>query len=289
MSDKSKINPSKPRKIRDVAQWDLETDVAVVGFGGAGGCAAIEAADAGSSVTLFEVASDNGGSTAMSSAEIYMGGNGGTRVQQACGFEDSTEDMITYMMMSAGPQADEAKIRNYCENSTDHFQWLVDIGIPFKDSFHQERAIMCLTDDGLLYTGSEKAYPFAQQAKPCPRGHNLHVEGDNGGPLFMKIVAENVDRREAITVAYETRVLTLIVDEEDSVVGLVIRQNQKELNVRTHQGVILCAGGFVMNEEMIRKYAPMLTAGNTPIGNPGDTGIAIPMAMSVGAAPLKMH
>ena len=289
MSDKSKINPSKPRKIRDVAQWDLETDVAVVGFGGAGGCAAIEAADAGSSVILFEVASDNGGSTAMSSAEIYMGGNGGTRVQQACGFEDSTEDMITYMMMSAGPQADEAKIRNYCENSTDHFQWLVDIGIPFKDSFHQERAIMCLTDDGLLYTGSEKAYPFAQQAKPCPRGHNLHVEGDNGGPLFMKIVAENVDRREAITVAYETRVLTLIVDEEDSVVGIVIRQNQKELNVRTHQGVILCAGGFVMNEEMIRKYAPMLTAGNTPIGNPGDTGTGILMGMSVGGAAINMH
>ncbi len=43
---------------------------------------------------------------------------------------------------------------------------------------------MCLTDDGLLYTGNEKAYPFAQQAKPCPRGHNLYVEGDNGGPLF---------------------------------------------------------------------------------------------------------
>ena len=135
MSDKSKINPSKPRKIRDVAQWDLETDVAVVGFGGAGGCAAIEAADAGSSVTLFEVASDNGGSTAMSSAEIYMGGNGGTRVQQACGFEDSTEDMITYMMMSAGPQADEAKIRNYCENSTITFSgWWIS-AFPLKTAF----------------------------------------------------------------------------------------------------------------------------------------------------------
>ena len=289
MSDKSKINPSKPRKLRDVTHWDRETDVAIVGFGGAGGCAAIEAADAGSSVTIFEVASDNGGSTAMSSAEIYMGGSGGTRVQQACGFEDSTEDMISYMMMSAGPQADEEKIRNYCENSTDHFQWLVDIGIPFKDSFHKERAIMCLTDDGLLYTGSEKAYPFAQQAKPCPRGHNLHVEGDNGGPLFMKIVAENVERREAITVAYETRALTLIIDDDDSVVGLVIRQNQQELNVRAHQGVILCAGGFVMNEEMIRKYAPMLTAGNTPIGNPGDTGTGIMMGMSVGGAAINMH
>lgn len=289
MPDQTKTNPSRPRKARDVKRWDRETDVAIVGFGGAGGCAAIEAADAGSSVTIFEVASASGGSTAMSSAEIYMGGSGGTRVQQACGFEDKTEDMITYMMMAAGPQADEEKIRNYCENSKDHFQWLVDIGVPFKDSFHKERAIMCLTDDGLLVTGNEKAYPFAQQAKPCPRGHNLYVEGDNGGPLFMKIVTENVEKRDGITVEYETRALTLIVDDDDAVVGLVIRSNQQELNVRTHKGVILCAGGFVMNEEMVARYAPMLAAGNTPIGNPGDTGTGIMMGMSVGGAAINMH
>jgi 3-oxo-5alpha-steroid 4-dehydrogenase len=289
MSDAAKTNPSRARKSRDVKQWHRETDVAIVGFGGAGGCAAIEAADAGSSVIIFELASASGGSTAMSSAEIYMGGNGGTRVQRACGFEDSTEDMVTYMMMAAGPQADEAKIRNYCENSKDHFQWLVDIGVPFKDSFHKERAIMCLTDDGLLYTGSEKAYPFAQHAKPCPRGHNLYVEGDNGGPLFMKIVTENVQKREAISVEYEVRALTLIVDDNDEVVGLVVRKDQEEINVRARQGVILCAGGFVMNEEMVRKYAPMLTTGNTPIGNPGDTGTGIMMGMSVGGAAINMH
>ena len=289
MSEKAKTNPSQARKLRDVAHWDRETDIAIVGFGGAGGCAAIEAADAGSSVTIFELASASGGSTALSSAEIYMGGSGGTRVQQACGFDDSTDAMFTYMMMCAGPQADEEKIRNYCENSRDHFQWLVDLGVPFKDSFHQERAIMCLTDDGLLYTGSEKAYPFAQQARPCPRGHNLQVEGDNGGPLFMKIVTDNVDKRDAITVEYETRALTLIVDDDDRVVGLVIRQNQQELNVRARQGVILCAGGFVMNDEMVRKYAPMLTAGTERIGNPGDTGSGILMGMAVGGAAVNMH
>ncbi len=289
MNQLQKTNPSQPRNARDVQQWDIETDVAIVGFGGAGGCAAIEAADAGSSVTIFELASASGGSTAMSSAEIYMGGNGGTRVQQACGFEDKTEDMITYMTMAAGPQADDAKIRNYCENSTAHFQWLLDIGVPFKDSFHEERAIMCLTDDGLLYTGSEKAYPFAQQAKPCPRGHNLQVEGDNGGPLFMKIVTDNVEKRDAISVEYEVRALTLIVDDDNGVVGIVVRKNQQELNVRAHQGVILCAGGFVMNEEMIAKYAPMLTKGTEPIGNPGDTGSGIQMGISVGGTTINMH
>ncbi len=289
MTEKVKTNPSQPRSSAEVAQWDLETDVAIVGFGGAGGCAAIEAADAGSQVTIFELASASGGSTAMSSAEIYMGGSGGTRVQRACGFDDSTEDMFTYMMMSAGPQADEAKIRNYCENSLAHFDWLCDLGVPFKDSFHEERAIMCLTDDGLLYTGSEKAYPFKENAKPCPRGHNLYIEGDNGGPLFMKIVTENVERRDNITVEYETRALTLITDEHGAVVGLVIRKNQKELNVRARQGVILCAGGFNMNEEMVKKYAPMLTKGNEPIGNPGDTGTGIMMGMSVGGAAINMH
>ncbi len=286
MTQAPKTNPSQPRRARDVQQWDIETDIAIVGFGGAGGCAAIEAADAGSSVTIFELASASGGSTAMSSAEIYMGGSGGTRVQQACGFEDKTEDMITYMTLCAGPQADAEKIRNYCENSAAHFQWLVDIGVPFKDSFHEERAIMCLTDDCLLYTGSEKAYPFAQQAKPCPRGHNLMVEGDNGGPLFMKIVTENVEKRSAISVEYEVRALTLIIDDDGAVVGIVVRKNQQELNVRTHQGVILCAGGFVMNQEMVAKYAPMLSHGNTPIGNPGD---AIEMGMAVGGAAINMH
>ncbi|MFK8047147.1 MAG: FAD-dependent oxidoreductase [Halioglobus sp.] len=289
MTELAKTNPSQPRKASDVTEWDMETDVAIVGFGGAGGCAAIEAADAGARVTIFELASAGGGSTAMSSAEIYMGGSGGTRVQKACGFEDNTEDMITYMMMCAGPQADEAKIRAYCENSADHFAWLVDKGVPFKDSFHEERAIMCLTDDGLLYTGSEKAYPFAQQAKPCPRGHNLYVEGDNGGPLFMKVITENVERRDDISVEYEVRALTLIVDEAGSVAGIVVRKDQRELNVKANKGVILCAGGFVMNEEMVRKYAPMLTRCNSPIGNPGDTGSGILMGISVGGAAVNMH
>lgn len=290
MSDMAKASPTKARREKDVTQWDNETDIAVVGFGGAGGCAAIEAADAGAEVIVYELASASGGSTALSSAEIYMGGSGGTRVQNACGFEDSTEDMFTYMMMSAGPQADEEKIRNYCENSVAHFNWMVDtLGVPFKDSFHKERAIMCLTDDGLLYTGNEKAYPFAQQAKPCPRGHNLHIEGDNGGPLFMKIVTENVDKRDAISVEYETRALSLIVNEDGEVVGIVIRQNQQELNIRARKGVILCAGGFVMNEDMLQKYAPKLTRGTVPIGNPGDTGTGIQMGMSVGGAAVNMH
>ncbi|ROS04634.1 succinate dehydrogenase/fumarate reductase flavoprotein subunit [Sinobacterium caligoides] len=283
-----KTTPSKPRHVRDVSEWHKTTDVAVIGFGGAGSCAAIEAADAGSRVMIFEAASASGGSTALSSAEVYMGGNGGTRVQRECGLEDKSEDMYNYLMQAGGDFADSAKVKNYVDGSVDHFDWLVSMGAKYKNSIYNERAIMAMTDDCLLYTGSEKAWPYRDIAKPCPRGHNLEVEGDNGGPMLMGILTEQVESRD-INVHYDSRALTLIVDDSNSVVGIVVRIDQQELNIKAEKGVILCAGGFVMNEEMLKKYAPSLLKASIPIGNPNDTGFGIKMGMSVGGAAINMH
>lgn len=285
-----KAKPTQPRPLSSIQTWDMEADALIVGFGGAGACAAIEAADAGCNVLLFELSSASGGSTALSSAEIYMGGNGGTRVQQACGYHDDTEDMIKFLTLCGGPQADHDKIRAYCEGSTEHFNWLTSQGVPYKDSEYKQRAIMALTDDCLLYTGNEKAWPFRDHAKPCPRGHNLQVDGDNGGPLLMKILTEAVNKRsDRIQVHYEARVLTLITDEKRQVHGLVVRMNQQEFTVRARKGVILCAGGFVMNKAMLEKYIPRVAHFDTPIGNPGDMGSGILMGVGVGAAAINMH
>ena len=54
-------SPSKPLPLSQVAAWDIDTDVAIVGFGIAGACAAIEARQAGAAVTVFEVAAAAGG------------------------------------------------------------------------------------------------------------------------------------------------------------------------------------------------------------------------------------
>ena len=62
----NKSSPSRPLRLADIERWDMETDLAIVGFGGAGACAAIEAADMGAEVTVFELASAGGGSTARS-------------------------------------------------------------------------------------------------------------------------------------------------------------------------------------------------------------------------------
>lgn len=284
----SQISPTHPRRLTDVTRFDIETDVAVVGFGGAGGCAAIEARDNGADVTIFEVASASGGSTALSSAEIYMGGGGGTRVQRACGYDDSTEALFEYLKLCMGDVGDEEKIRCYAEGSLEHFDWIVGLGVPYKDTEYEKKAIVAMTDDCLLYTGNEKAWPFRDVAAPCPRGHNLEIEGDNGGPLFMEIVTRNVVRR-GIRVEYDARALRLIADEEGTIHGLVVRIDGEERNVRTRRGVILCTGGFAMNQSMWEHYSPEVAKRAQPIGNPFDDGGGIRMGQGAGASTLHMN
>ena len=93
MTQPESYSPSCPLPLAMIGHWDTETDVVVVGFGAAGATSALEAARGGARVTLLEVASGSGGASALSGGEIYMGGGGGTPVQRAFGFEDSTEDM----------------------------------------------------------------------------------------------------------------------------------------------------------------------------------------------------
>jgi succinate dehydrogenase/fumarate reductase flavoprotein subunit len=63
----------------------------------------------------------------------------------------------------------------------------------------------------------------------------------------------------------------------------------QEHRVKARRGVILCCGGFVMNEAMVKQYAPELMKATVPIGNPNDTGTGIQMGLSVGAAAINMH
>ena len=69
------------------------------------------------------------------------------------------------------------------------------------------------------------------------------------------------------------------------VLWLLFRRNMREYSLRARRGVVLCAGGFVMNDAMLERYAPRLLArGTVKTGSPGDTGSGIRMGQGVGAA-----
>src|SRR5215470_19288459 len=98
---------TRARRAESVTRWDRVNDVVIVGHGGAGACAAIEAARAGADALVLERMGRGGGTTALSTGVVYFGG--GTRIQKACGFDDSVEEMTKHVQMAAGAQADEEK------------------------------------------------------------------------------------------------------------------------------------------------------------------------------------
>ncbi len=275
---------SEPRPLGEVSKWDMEADVVVVGLGGGGGATAIEAARAGAEVLVLERASAGGGATAESGGLIYLGG--GTPTQKACGFEDSTEEMFKFLMMASGP-ADEAKVRLYCDENLDHYDWLTGIGLEFKAAFHAEKTTTPENDDGLCYSGSEAAHPFCEHAKPAPRGHKPKVVGDGGKIIAEKIIAA-VDASGAKTVP-DVLAETLVRRDDGRIVGVVARTEGREILVRARKGVVLAAGGFIMNKEMLAKYCPQMLDCNYPTGTDGDDGRGIRMGMGAGGAAIHMN
>src|SRR5574340_465148 len=214
-------SPSKPFRLSQVTHWDGEWDVIIVGFGIAGACAAIEAASAGARVAIFEVAAGHGRSSALSGGEFYIGGNGGTPVQHAAGFEDTTEDFYTYLMMAGGPGADEARVRLYADNALAHFEWLQAQGIPFKGTYLPGKWWEPVTDDTLIWSGSEAAWPFSAKAKPVPRGHAAQYLGQGGGKIVMDTLAARVASLGVAT-HFDSRVRALVADEQNAVHGIVV-------------------------------------------------------------------
>jgi 3-oxo-5alpha-steroid 4-dehydrogenase len=284
MSTPHSSNPSQVRSEREVSAWNDEADVVVVGLGAAGACAAIEAREAGADVLVLERAGGGGGTSAMSGGLVYMGG--GTPVQAACGFEDSPENMFDFLMASLGPEPDEQKVRLFCEKSVEHFHWLEAHGVPFKRSFYDEPGLEAPTDDCLVYSGGEDAWPFDRVARPAPRAHKPQHPAAAGGFLMQKLVAAT--ERSGARIVCDARTETLVVAGDGRVLGVVVRHDGRERLVRAKRGVILAAGGFVKNEEMVARHQPRLAPCSFKLGVDGDDGRAIRMAMGAGADAIRM-
>ncbi len=273
------------RRSADVDTYDMEADVVVVGLGAAGACAAIEACDAGADVLVLERASGGGGTSANSGGLIYLGG--GTPVQQECGFEDSVDEMFKFLMYASAPGASEDKIRPFCEQSVDHFHWLEAQGVPFKRSFWKEPGMEPPTDDCLVYSGGEDCHPFAEIAQPAPRAHKAQAPHAAGAFLMQNLLA-TVETRP-LRVEADMAAETLIQNEHGRIVGVVVRTVGEERTVRANRGVVLTAGGFIMNDEMVARHAPALSVCNHKNATPNDDGRAIRMGQAAGAALTRMH
>ncbi len=101
---------------------DANTDVVVVGAGGSGMAAAIEAKRKGLNVILIEKLPMIGGTTALSSTAFNAGGS---KIQMALKKPYTADD---YYLKLKGKGPDDASLRNLADLSGPTTDWLVDMG-----------------------------------------------------------------------------------------------------------------------------------------------------------------
>jgi 3-oxo-5alpha-steroid 4-dehydrogenase len=280
-----------------VASWSDDVDVVVIGFGIGGGCAAVSAAATGARVLVLERAAAAGGTTSLAGGHFYLGG--GTVVQQATGHADSPEEMYKYLVaVSRQPDAGtRAKIRAYCDGSVEHCNWLEDLGFQFERSYVPGKVVVPAGTEGLSYTGNEKVWPFCEQATPAPRGHSVPVPGELGGAaMVIDLLVKRADDL-GVQIHYESGATNLILDDGGAVVGVAWKRFT-ETGAVNAKAVIIAAGGFALNPDMVAEHTPALGQQRRTkhhglvapyiLGNPNDDGLGIRMGVSAGGATQHM-
>ena len=282
---RSSLEPTAPRLESEVPRFDAEADVLVVGQGCAGACAAIEARSLDAQVLVLERAGGGGGTSANSGGLIYLGG--GTPVQKACGFDDTPDAMYRFLAAASGPGFQADKLRYLCDESVAHFHWLVEQGVPFKESFCAEPGMEAPTDDCLVYSGGENCHPFSTLAHPAPRAHKPQTPGAAGAFLMQRLLA--ACQRSGASVETDVRALGLIEDTSGAVVGVVARRGGAERFYRARRGVILAGGGFVENKNLVAVHAPHIARCKVKNGLATDDGHVMRMGQAAGGNLVRME
>lgn len=260
--------------------WDREVDVVVVGQGIAGTCAALEAHRAGASVLVLERAGGGGGASALSEGIFYLGG--GTPVQQACGYEDTVQNLYDFLRASTSHPDDEV-LRTFADGAREHFDWLEEQGVPFTRTAFTGKAVSVRTADCLLTTGNEKVWPFKNAAPPVPRGHQARSDEVNGGLSAMRALLAACEA-EGIETICNAAVTGLETDADGRVVGVRATIDGVRQRIAASGGVIIATGSFTNNAALVEQWLPLLSETSSPLGVPSNDGAGLALAQQAGAA-----
>jgi len=157
----------------EAQRWDDEADLVVVGFGGAGVAATLEAAERGVAVLALD-RYEGGGSSAANGGVFYAGG--GTALQRAAGVEDTPEEMFKYLSLETQGVVGEQTLRRFCNESAATVDWLLAHGALLSSAGVFTRKVSYPPLKYHLYHPDNSLVPaYAARARPAARGHRTAV------------------------------------------------------------------------------------------------------------------
>ncbi|WP_195576273.1 flavocytochrome c [Paenibacillus sp. 1001270B_150601_E10] len=237
-------------------------DVVVIGAGGAGFSAAIEAKKAGASVVLLEKMPTVGGNTLISGGEMNAPNNW---VQRALGITDDTADLFYEDTMKGGDNIGSPEmVRILADNALASAEWLRD-----------EIKVEFLPDHLFQFGGHSRKRAL------IPVGHT-------GAELITKLKAKT--DADQITIKTNMKADSLITNEQGKVTGVTATAGSGDkITFHANKGVVIASGGFGSNVEMRKKYNPELDEKYMSTDTPGSTGDGIVMAETIGAKLTNME
>ena len=267
-------------------RWDQEVDVVVVGFGGAGACAAIEAVDSGAKVLIIEKQRQD-----HHYPDIRMaGGNfhspdpkGNRAALKAMGLAQMSGENLPWKLEGEQNETSDELAELWATHSPENLPWLQSLDPEFKPARGGGPAFPDFPgakESGYRwYTASYSGKSDADvPTKDLPKAQKMN------GEAFFACLSNGIASRK-IKVLYETPAQSLVKNDDGEVIGVVATgPNNKTVRVKARRGVVLTTGGY--------EFAPTMrkallegpgVEGWAFYGSPDNTGDGIEMAQAVGA------
>lgn len=245
--------------------WDYETDVVVVGYGGAGAVAAICAAEDGADVIIIESAPIEGGGTTRMSGAYFVS-------------SEDPDAAAEYMKTQCHGSTTDELIEAWAVGMSQNRDWLTNHGIPWAPS----NTGHALSDP----PGGPKNQPFSGADYPNFPGADAIETNEvvSRGEMLYKMTDVILSQMENAEILFGMRGVDLVQDGYSREVhGVKALQGDKEVYLKARRGVILATGGFSHNPDLIHRFL-YPDSGYVSLETPYNVGDGLKMAMKAGAA-----
>ncbi len=220
-------------------------DIIIVGAGGGGLSAAIEAVNNGAqSVIIIEKTGKTGGSLNYTSGSMS---GAETVIQEIDGIADTKESYVQDILANGAQLGDETLIRAYVEEDVAAIQWLWDNGLS-EYNFNS----MKTTGKRSVFAPEHQLYSIQRTYKPSAKDPTKYKSAAH--EILDTVLANG--NYGAVTIDFNTTAKELVASDQGQVLTVIAEdENGQAVRYEAAKAVIMATGGYSGNPTLMSAFA----------------------------------